>query len=300
MPNSIPENQNTDQSLDRLAAQRVLYSRAKMLAGIQALLSVPAAIVWTIIANLYPEMKQWAALWGLVVAVLDLAVLDEFQSFSKQDAAKIQEAFDCTVLDLPWNSLVAGTRPEPEKIASASQKYRPDPKHPLENWYPAEVATLPLSAARFVCQRTNLWWDSTLRKRYAILLAVCASLVAIASFATALARHYSLEDSLLIFWVPLSPAYLWTIREFRKHWGTAQLSDRLKDCLETVWSQLLKRSLSEAELKDESRKLQDEIYRRRKDSPLVFDWIYNRLHPTHEAHAKKGAAEFVDEAQKFN
>lgn len=296
MPNSIPENQNTDQSLDRLAAQRTLYSRAKTVAGIQAIVSVPAAIAWSFVANIYPSMKPWAALWGLVIAIIDVGILDTLQSGSQKDAAKVQEAFDCAVLDLPWNSLVVGSPPDPERIAEASQKYHPDPKLPIENWYPVEVGKLPLSSARLVCQRTNLWWDWKLRQRYGLVL-LCGGLVlAVASLVTGLVRHLSLEDSLLTFWVPLSPAYLWAVREFRKHQSAAKLSEALKEYTRTLWARALVGAASEAELREESRKVQDQIYQRRRDSALVFNWIYNRLQESHEMQATKGAADLVQEA----
>jgi len=296
MPNSIPQTQNAKQQLERLAAQRTLYSRAKTVAGIQAIVSVPAAIAWSFAANIYPSMKPWAALWGLVIAIIDVALLDTLQSGSQKDAAKVQEEFDCAVLDLPWNSLVVGPHPDPERIAEASHKYRPDPKHPIENWYPHEVEKLPLSSGRLVCQRTNLWWDWKLRQRYGLVLLCGGLVIAVASLVTGLVRHLSLADSLLTFWVPLSPAYLWAVREFRKHQSAAKLAERLKEYTSTLWARALVGSISEAELREESRKVQDQIYVRRRDSALVFDWIYNRLQESHEMQATKGAADFVQEA----
>jgi len=296
MTNTIPDQQNAQQQLERLAAQRALYSRAKIVAGMQAILSVPAAVAWSVFANIYPTMKPWAALWGLVVTLLDVGFLETLQSSSQKDAAKIQEAFDCAVLDLPWNTLVVGSRPDPERIAEAAQKYRPNPKHPIENWYPREVADLPISSARLVCQRTNLWWDWKLRQRYGWVLLGGGFALAVASLVTGLARHYSLEVSLLTFWVPLAPAYLWTVREFRKHQAAAKVSDTLKGYVEGLWGKALAGSSSEEELKAESRKVQDQIYLRRRDSTLVFDWIYNRLQPSHEMQATKGAADLVREA----
>jgi hypothetical protein len=296
MPNTIPDQQNAQQQLERLAAQRALYSHAKKIAGAQAILSVPLAIVWSCIANVYPGMKSWAALWGLVVAILDVGFLDTLQSNSQKDAAKIQEAFDCSVLDLPWNQLVVGSRPDPERIAEGFQAYRPNPKYPLENWYPREVGELPMSSARLICQRTNLWWDWDLRRRYGWVLLTGALLLAVASLVTGLVRHYSLGDALLTFWVPLSPAYLWAVREFRKHQAAAKVSDTLKGYVEALWAKALAGSTSEAELKEESRRVQDQIYLRRRDSTLVFNWLYNRLQASHEMQATKGAADLVREA----
>jgi hypothetical protein len=297
MPNTIRETQNTKQQLEYLAAQRFLYSRAKLCAGLQAGLSVPLAIAWSVGANVYPDLKPWAALWGLLIAMIDQGLLEGWQSGSKQLAAKVQEVFDCAVLKLPWNNLVVGSRPDPEQICEAAEKYKADDRSPLQNWYSREITPdIPLPYARLICQRTNLWWDSKLRRIYGRTLLGGAAFIFAVSLITGLARHFSLEDFLLTFWIPVSPAYLWAIREFRKQQSVAKTSEGHKIYLEGIWAKLLSGGIPVSELEEqESRKLQDEIYRRRRDGALVFSWLYNRLRGRHEGQADKGAAELVRE-----
>ena len=51
------------------------------------------------------------------------------------------------------------------RIPTNIQKHRKDPGFiSLLNWYPKEVDRLPLGIARIVCQRSNMRWDSELRK----------------------------------------------------------------------------------------------------------------------------------------
>jgi hypothetical protein len=241
-------------------------------------------------------MRPWAALWGLAIATVDIALLDTIQTSLRHKAAKIQESFDCSVLDLRWNAVVAGSRPDPETIVEAGKDYRPDPKRPLENWYPRDAGKLPLPAGRLICQRTNLVWDSVLRRRCGWVLLGVISVVAVGTVVTAIARHLTLEAFLLTFWVPLSPAYLWTVREFRKHRAAADSSERLRGFVEDLWSRVLNGNILDADLIQESRRLQDEIYRRRRDVVPVFDFIYNRLRSKHEEQANRAAEALVKEA----
>lgn len=44
-----------------------------------------------------------------------------------------------------------------------------------------------------------------------------------------------------------------------------------------------------------SRELQDAIYNHRVSSPLIFDWIYNRLRSQMEERMNAGAQELVDQ-----
>src|SRR5688572_1856363 len=116
MPNAIPQDQNSQRSIDRLAAQRRIYAHAKLLAGVQAALAVPAPITWAIVAAIWPATTVWAAFWGITSSLLDALLLEPLIDSSKRDAARIQELFDSDLLHLPWSQLVADDSPDPELI----------------------------------------------------------------------------------------------------------------------------------------------------------------------------------------
>jgi hypothetical protein len=297
MPNSITTDQNTEEALDRLGAQRDLYSRAKWTFGVQTTLAVPVALGWSVAANVFPTVRLWAALWGLGVSLLDAAVLDQFQNSFRQMGAKVQELFDCGVLRLSWNDIKVGPRIDPELIVEASGRHRrKDPTYSrLHDWYPTPVAKLPLPIARIVCQRTNLWWDSRLRQRYTSwLISVLGGSAALA-FILGLVYGMTLERFVLAILAPLTPALLWGIRECRRQKSAATLSERLKSHIDGVWEKILRTQMEDSELETEARQLQDEIYERRRTSPLIFNWIYSLLRTSYDEQATKGAEALVQE-----
>ena len=93
--NSIPNLQNSPESLRLLYAQRRLYSRAKGVLAIQTVLSVPFAILWAVLVLKIPGAKVYAAAWGVVVSILDLTAFTPWQKTLKRGAAGTQELFDC-------------------------------------------------------------------------------------------------------------------------------------------------------------------------------------------------------------
>jgi hypothetical protein len=155
--NTISQKENERTQLDRLAAQRQLYSQAKRVFGWQLILSIPCVIIWSFAMSAWPVLRPYAALWGIIIALLGLSVLDRYQTSLREKGAKIQELFDCDVLDLAWSELKTGQRPDAELVAEQSSLYRrrdPDYKA-LRDWYAPVVGVLPIHLARLVCQRAS-------------------------------------------------------------------------------------------------------------------------------------------------
>ncbi len=150
MDNGIISRQNLAGNISLLAAQRSLYSRAKKLAGVQAFVAGITPVVGAIAVAINPSVDVWAAFVGIVVAFFDTAWLDPRQSKLRTLAAKVQEEFDCNVLQLPWNDALAGRHPSPEDIHEAAGEHTPSSAAPLENWYPRAVASLPLYEGRLI------------------------------------------------------------------------------------------------------------------------------------------------------
>ena len=166
--NNIPKEQNSQRRLELLAAQRQLYSDAKNLHLISVIISVPIVIVWSIMVALFPSLAVYTALWGIIATFLELLILSRLQKSAQEKAAKIQQIFDCEVLQFNWASLNCGVRVEPETIIEASNRYKRKNLNftKLQNWYPVSVEQLPIHQARIICQRSNVWWDAQLRRRY--------------------------------------------------------------------------------------------------------------------------------------
>ena len=298
---SIPHNQNDPKQLDCLAAQRYLYSRAKTYMVVQVILTIPSVIALSILTKLNPDMRLWNAFYGVAVLLIDSIYLDPYHRQLKREAANIQEEFDCTVLGIGWSVASAGSRPDPEAIHEASSKYKHnDPEcAKLKDWYPKIDNRISEPLARLLCQRSNLWWDSKLRRRYAFWLAIIVGMVSVSVFVVSMWKEFTFEQFVLGGFCLLSPAWLWGVREIRRQLDSSNELDRLKTYLESVWAKAVKGQIEEEELKDQSREIQNALLERRQRNPLIFDWVYNRLRKSNERAMVKGTDALIEEALKM-
>lgn len=294
----IGTTQNTEKQIHRLAAQRQLYASAKHVFGWQVTIGGPLAIAGAVFVLLHAEFKVYVASWGVLVALCDLFWLTPWQKSLRGSAARIQEAFDCDVLEMKWNDLKAGKHPDPELVKAQSTKYEKMGGNmpTLEDWYSPRVDELPVYVGRIVCQRTNCWWDSTQRRHYAAWLVGIVALVFVVVCGFALSGGASLEALLLKGILPLAPALLIALRQFTEQREAADRLDKLKDHCSTIWKEALS-GKSKSALTMMSRNLQDEILDSRRKVPPVLDLIFKRLRNDYEADMNYAADHYVTEAK---
>lgn len=216
MPNIISQDQNTPKQLERLAAQRYLYSTAKHLLTGQLFLDAVSPIVLAVIIALFPNFGIYGALIALLILVSDF-YLESLQSSKREQAAGVQELFDCELLGLQFHDLIARNIPDTVEIMEAAEKYkRSDPTYKaLEDWYSPEVDRLPLYLARLVCQRINCLWDVQLRRKYLQRVGAIFFILCVIVITVALIRGLTVGNFFLVVVAPLLPAMGWVIRELR-------------------------------------------------------------------------------------
>lgn len=294
----ITSEQNTAKQLQRLSAQRQLYATAKKVFGVQVALCGPGAVLAAFLVIAYPACKGYTALWGIILALADIFWFTPWQMRLRDQAARVQETFDCDVLALPWNDVKAGKRPDPEFIKAQSDKYQvwASKMPPLADWYSPVVGDLPLYIGRLACQRSNCWWDSQQRRRYAGWVIAVVVLIFGVVLGLSLGKGFTIEVFVLKVAAPLAPALLLGIRQFSEQVEAATRLDNLKNHSENLWNDALS-GKSEAEITAKSRLLQDEILENRRKSPLVFDGIFKWLRRSYELQMNHGVAEFVAEAK---
>ncbi|MGB2925320.1 MAG: S-4TM family putative pore-forming effector [Limnothrix sp.] len=295
--NNISQDQNTQRNLELLAAQRQLYSDAKNLQMISVIMSVPVVIVWSILVARFPLLDVYAALWGIVATFLELLVFSRLQKSTQEKAAKIQQKFDCEVLQFSWASLNCGVRVEPETIIDAFNRYKN--KNPnfskLQNWYPVNVGQLPIHQARIICQRSNVWWDAQLRRRYSKWIIMILVSLTIIVLVIGLIGGLTLEKFLLAVLVPLIPAFVFGLRQYIEHNEAATRLDRLREKAEDLVREIINGRYTLQDIERESYSLQTQIYDNRRRSPLILDWLYSRLKNANEEKMNKGAESLVQE-----
>lgn len=289
----ISTTQNQPQNIQRLAAQRYLYSRAKRLLTIQVLLAGTTPLAGSIAVALCTGAQSWAVLTGILATLLDRLYLDPSQCRFRELAATIQEDFDCIVLSLPWNNVLAGRHLAAEDIYEAAEKDKQVPEAPLKNWYPTIIDSLPLHHARLICQRTNCWWGSKLRRQYRKYIVIVLTLIILFVVTLGLWTGMNLHKFVLAILAPLLPALLWGICEAKRQKQAATALDSLKDCADCLWQEVVQGKLVEPEATTRSRELQNAILLHRKTNPFVLDWVYRYLRRNYEDQMKVGAEQMV-------
>lgn len=151
--NRITELQNEEPQLVLLRARKQTLHEASSLLLLQFCLTVIVPAAAAVCGFLYPSVRPYTAALALALTLLDVTFLDRLQRRKIKLSAKIAEAFDETVLQLPWNRFAAGKRAEHADIDAASVAWakRKINDDEIINWYPVLVARAPLHLGRIIC-----------------------------------------------------------------------------------------------------------------------------------------------------
>ena len=266
---SIGERQNLPESLDKLAAQRLLYRRAKLVRNFGMLLVLVLAIL--ALVGAFVQSKDFSygvTLTALFTWFIDQFVIREIETTNKREAATIQEDFDCIVLDIPWPYHKREKRPTRDRVnqlATLAHK-NPDIVKNLEDWYPLAGLPEAEAQAKVHCQRINCWWDINLRKRWQTMLAVSFwAFVTVAIFVSiftgiTVAKFMALVASALRI-------LAWGITELKGQGSTIKNVQGIHQMLDEVEAQS---SITPEQI----RCFQDEILEHRRTNPPIPEWFF--------------------------
>jgi len=293
---SIVQRQELQENIELLAAQRNIYSRAKNIIGLQMMLSVPIAICAAIITIVKPELKGYVALWGILVVVFDLFVFTPWVKKLRDNAARIQELFDTKVLGLDWNEISVGKRPEPELVHEEANKHGMEEGKitGLRKWYPIIVDNVPEICGIIISQRSNVWWDARMRRKYTLSIRVILVSIAFVLIGYGLFEKKDMFEFLAYIVAPLASTYVFGYRQMMEHGDAADRLDKLKELSEKIWSDAVA-GKDVATLKLECRTLQDQIFDHRKKNPPIFDFLFRWFRDENEVLMNKGAEARVRE-----
>lgn len=311
--NGINTRQMQEANLDRLAAQRQLYSKAKRVVWLQFFLSVFVVVLISMLSLLLKSQRVMGCLgyppidiaWmvtisGVLIAIVDLLVLSPLADRLREQAAKIQELFDGEVLQLPWNAITVGVKPSVEQVHQNAEAYRA--KHQgftdLEHWYCPEADTVPLAVGRIICQRSNVWWDAELRGKFNAGIFTVAAVLFLVLFVLGLVGDLHLKTFLTKVVAPFLPMLLFSARQVMQNRETIERLSSLRASADAAFQQAQDRSLSPAVLDDTARRLQDNIFEHRKSSPLIFDWFYRCFRTPDEALMNVSCKELVQQYER--
>lgn len=307
MSNGIAQRQIETDNIQKLAAQRYLYSKAKRLMAVELILSIPI-IISIAITNLWLKSYSIDTTWlvataAVLITIFDLLYLSPLIENLKEKAAKIQELFDCDVLSLSWNKITIGKRPDLEDVIDNTNKYSESQKDPgyrsLLNWYPKEVDKLPLGIARILCQRSNMRWDSELRKNISFYLRLIAIIMSVVLLIISILGDLSLKTFFEKVIAPCLPIWVFAIRQIQQNKKAIVSLGEMQQKAEAAWDQAIKSLVSSANLDEIARQLQDSLFLNRKTNPVIFNFIYEIYRSTQESSMRYSCNNMIKEYERI-
>ncbi len=273
--NSILVNQNKPENIRKLKAQRQLYREAKRILIIQIILTVPVTIIVSLLKlylkdNFQIDISQYAALYGIGLSLIDIIFFNTMIGTYRTDAAKIQEEFDCDVYDMEWNKIFVEKKVGIEIINKYSKKYVSIEAAPLNDWYPIEINASSHRDSILICQKTNLYYDSSLRKKYKTASIVISIITLALLMIISLSTKTSVPNFLVQVILPFLPVFVLTFKIIVDHSKAIKAAIDLHQTVGNIGN------LHEAPSIHSLRKVQDKIYCHRKDGPLIPDFFYNK------------------------
>lgn len=271
--------QNLDVNIDRLLAQRRLYSNAKIMQYILIAITViiPVLIAFvTNFSNLRIDDTSWIYTIYAIVVIFGEKILEIFIDRNKKTAASIQEKFDTNIFDIPENELLNSVFIDHDIVRKYSKKDKLNANKisRVTNWYSTRIDCLRTNIAILFCQRMNICYDQNIKKKYNKLLISLSVLTFITLFIISLTNDFSLKKFIIEVILPSIPILNFTYKEINQNIESVDNLQKLREIIENKLSSLSRNDVIEIE---ELRNIQDRIFNNHILSPLIPDFIYKIL-----------------------
>lgn len=297
--NNISTVQNQQKQLERLSAQRELYSSAKKWYLLQIIGSIAIPITFVLVSFFFFNLALISAMFGIAFFIFDILIIVPIISKLKLKASKIQELFDCDILEIPKSPLKISTDIAVEEVLTyyeAHNKIKSNVEK-VRNWYPVIIDEVDIAYARLICQRTNCWWDVKLRSKYINFIRLFSICVPLLILFVGVIIHMPFEKIVLLF-SGLMPFFRFANKEYTDQKSSNDRLEKTMNYILKIWDNILSNRIDKSMLSIESRNIQDEIYEHRSKSPFILDVIYNAFRNKNEDLMNKTAFILVKEIQE--
>ena len=149
-----------------------------------------------------------------------------------------------------------------------SVKYKDRSNENYKNWY-SDFSSLPYEQAVYQCQKQNIRWDISVRKKYLILLIVIASFLALVVILNAIIQRCEVL-SLITILSSIFPIFSYFFNSFKKLTSDISAQKDLYKHIEKIEEKIT----TENEIWNEVEELQVEIFSYRKKAYLIPDWFH--------------------------
>lgn len=291
--------QNTDSSINSIAAQREIYSSGKTLFYAQVIIAIPIPILLSIIkpylGKTGDELYWVFALYGIIAAIGEV-IIENIVSGLKKLAASIQEEFDCNVLFISWNNTLLPSKPSIENIFRYSKRYKSKNEvERLYDWYSLTIEKINTNIATIICQRTNCSYDFAIRKKYSTAVMLTASLTFLLILFISACYGLTLPSFFLTVLLPSVPVFVLAYKQVSTNNDSIENLTNLRTQIEGI----LADSKIDSQIESSTlRQIQDKIYYNRILSPLLPDKLYNKLRKGLEEEMNFSAGEKVKQLEQ--
>lgn len=295
----IIQEQDSETSIKYLAAQKQLYINGKSTFAFQVLIAVPIPILISIVTPLLGKEEQsivWIfVLYSIIATFLEFFCEDRAMQVKKL-AASIQEKFDTCVLLIDWNKTLITTKPDDGLILRYYNKYvKKNKLDKLYGWYSNEVMPIDTNIATLLCQRTNCSYDFTLRQRYTNTILLLAAATFLILLIVAGQNGLTVPNFISTVLFPSLPVFVLAYKQISTN---KEAIDNLKELKELIESRLENLNINDQVEPNLIRQIQDKIYLKRINSPLLPEWAYNLLRQNLEDEMHFSVKEKVKELTK--
>lgn len=297
----IKEIQNEETQLEKLAAQRILYSLAKRGLWLNFIFSIPFIILYFIFSLYYPCLNDFKVYIGTTLSFLNIILFIPYQNNKIKTAAIIQEQFDKDVLQIKWNPFLIKKSVDNSLIIEYKKKYLKKFKDysKLENWYNINDEGIPIEFSRLVCQKENVWWDKEIRSNYNLLMLI----IPITIILILLFLNYTIDADLKMFVDEifyLSPTILFSIEQYSKNKFSIETLEELNDKIQFNIEKAIHGKFNNEELETNSRLLQDRIFFHRLGNILIFDIFFNLCKKKTQQISQESTQDYINQYKQFN
>lgn len=281
MREEIRERQNSEWSLDRLAAQRLLYRQAKSVEGLRlALILLVAPLLLVSLVVRAEPFSEWATIAVVLLWFIDQVAMVPWVGRKRAEAAAIQEDFDCCVLDIAWPDHLGVTRPTEDRVRVLADRAQEAgvARKDLADWYrPGDIPLEPVEA-RLHCQRVNCYWDSRLRGEWIRLVRFTVSALVVAGVVVGAAMGITLLEVVLGVAAGIR-LFAWLLLEQRAHSAAQKRMENLHGYLSRAGA------VGGPMTQPDARLVQAAIFEHRWSCPSVPDWYYRVRRKAYEGKA---------------
>ena len=282
MREEVRNRQNSDWSLDRLAAQRFLYGQAKSVEGLRLVLILLVGVLLLVGLAVTAELfSEWATMAVVLLWFIDQVALVPRVGRKREEAAAIQQDFDCYVLDIAWPDHLGVARPTEDRVRVLTNRAQAAgvAREGLTDWYgPDNVPVGPVEA-RLHCQRVNCHWDSRLREEWIRVVWLTVAALVLAGVAVGVAMETTLLEVVLGV-AAVIRLLAWLLLEQRAQSVARNRMDNLHRYLSRAEADGGPTTMSEVRL------VQAAIFEHRRSCPTVPDWYYWMRRKAYEGQAE--------------